>query len=75
MSTTPNPRAEPHFPRYRLTGEQRAVISNAERALPKDRRRAFHALVARVLKASGARGTVADHLVRLAVTAVQRSGF
>jgi hypothetical protein len=67
-----NPQAEPFFPRFRLTGDQRALIANAERALPEEKRRAFQAGVHRVLRASRAHGDVNDHLVNVAVTAVQK---
>jgi hypothetical protein len=67
-----NPQAEPFFPRFFLTGEQRSAIANAERVLPEEQRSAFRAGVHRSLRASRANNAVPDHLVKVAVTAAQR---
>jgi hypothetical protein len=68
-----NPVAEPFFPRFTLTGDQRATLANAARALPEEKRRAFRASVHRTLRASRAHNAVSDHLIRVAVASVQRT--
>jgi hypothetical protein len=72
MNTIPNPRAEPHFPRFRLTAAQQAAIAKAELALPEGKRSAFRQGVHRTLRASRAHGDVSDYLVKVAVTSQQR---